>query len=357
MADGRPRYDAGDLRRFTAEVLVRFDVPEDDARRAADALVHADLLGIDSHGVAHLPDHKSYVVGFRNGWVNPRPTVRVLRETPGTALLDGDGGMGVAVAPRAMELAMEKASAVGCGFVAVHNSRHFGAAAHYTLMAVERDMIGIAMTNAIGRHMAPTFGREPRLATNPLSVAAPTREEPPFMMDIATTVVAAGKLEIAVREGTSVPEGWILDKLGRPTTNPHDFYEGGTLLPLGGKPETGSYKGYALAVMVDVLAGVLSGTGYGAMLQHRVQGIFLGAWRVDAFVDVDAFKTMLDEALRTLRNTPPAEGYDRVYTPGEREWRTFQERSRLGIPLHPKVVEELVKLGREVGVDFPSPRE
>lgn len=348
-----PRFAAEDLRRFTAQVLMRLEVPEEDAALAAEALVHSDLLGIDTHGVAHLPDHKSYVVGLRDGSVNPRPRLRVLRETATTAVLDGDGGMGVVVAPRAMALAMEKAAAVGCGFVAIRNGRHFGAAAHYSLMAAARDMIGIAMTNGRGFQMAPTFGREPRLATNPISVAAPTREGPPFMMDIATTVVAGGKLEQAVREGRSVPEGWILDKHGRPTTNPHDFFDGGTILPLGGRAETGGYKGYALAVMVDVFSGVLSGVGSSAMLSGRTQGIFLGAWQVEAFMPAEEFKAMLSEALRLLRETPPAEGYQRVYTPGEREWLTFQERSRLGIPLHPAVVERLRAVGEELGVPLP----
>ena len=176
MIADRPRYATDDLRRFVTEVFVRLDVPQEDARVGAETLVHADLLGIDSHGVAHVARHPGYVVGLRGGWVNPRPQVRVLRETPSTVALDADGGLGVAVAPRAMARALDKAAAVGCGFAAVRNSRHIGAAAHYSLMALDRGMIGIAMCNGPGTAMVPTFGREARLSTNPMSVAAPARQ-------------------------------------------------------------------------------------------------------------------------------------------------------------------------------------
>jgi len=350
----RPRYAAEDLRRFVTEVFERLDVPPEDARVGAETLVHADLLGIDSHGVAHVARHPGYVVGLRGGWVNPHPQVRVLRETPSTVALDADGGLGVAVAPRAMARALDKAAAVGCGFAAVRNSRHIGAAAHYSLMALDRGMIGIAMCNGPGTAMVPTFGREARLSTNPVSVAAPARQGAPFMMDFGTTVVAGGKMELALRDNKPVPAAWLRDKAGRPSTDPRDFFAGGTIPPLGGDAETGGYKGYALAVMVDVLSGVLSGTGYGAMLSLQTQGVFLGAWQVEAFLPFDDFTGMLDKALGTLRETPPADGHERVLTPGEREWSTQEERSRLGIPLHPTVVEELRGVGTELDVRFPS---
>lgn len=354
MTADRPRYAAEDLRHFVTQVFVRLDVPQEDARLGAETLVHADLLGIDSHGVAHVARHPGYVVGLRGGWVNPRPNVRVLRETPSTVLLDGDGGLGVAVAPRAMARALDKAAAVGCGFAAVRNSRHIGAAAHYSLMALERDMIGIAMCNGPGTAMIPTFGREPRLSTNPMSVAAPAHEGPPFMMDFATTVVAGGKMELAVRDNRSLPPGWLRDKHGQPSADPQDLWAGGTIPPLGGEAETGGYKGYALAVMVDIMSGVLSGTGYGSMITLQTQGVFLGAWQVEAFLPLGDFTGMIDKALGALRETPPAAGHERVLTPGQREWTTQGERSRLGIPLHPTVTAELREVGVELGIPFPS---
>ena len=347
-------YSAEDLRRFVMEIFVRLDVPQEDASVGAETLVHADLLGIDSHGVAHLARHPGYVAGLRGGWVKPRPNVQVLRETPSTVLLDGDGGLGVAVAPRAMERALDKAATVGCGFAAVRNSRHIGAAAHYSLMALERNMIGIAMCNGPGTAMIPTFGREARLSTNPMSVAAPARQGPPFVMDFGTTVVAGGKMELALRDNRPVPAAWLRDKHGRPSTDPRDFWAGGTIPPLGGEAETGGYKGYALAVMVDIMSGVLSGTGYGSMISLQTQGVFLGAWQVEAFLPLGDFTGMLDKALGALRETPPANGHERVLAPGEREWSTQEERTRLGIPLHPTVVTELRELAAELGIPFPS---
>jgi LDH2 family malate/lactate/ureidoglycolate dehydrogenase len=350
----RHRYQPAALRNFTKQVFVTYGVPEADAELAAAALVHADLLGIESHGLALLARHGSYLVGIDQRSVHPRPDIRILRETPSTAVLDGDGGLGVVVASRAMQLAMTKAQAVGSGFVAIRNGRHFGAAAHYSLMAADEGLIGLAMCNAPGTQVAPTFGRAARLATNPISVAAPTRSQPTFLLDMATSVVAAGRLSLAIRDQVPIPEGWLLNRDGQPSTNPHDFAAGGTLLPLGSRPELGSYKGYALSATVDVLAGVLSGTGYGAMLSGRTSGVFLGAWQVEAFMALDEFRDLLDQALSTMRDTPPVDGANQILTPGEREWRTAQERERVGIPLRVEVQADLMELGRRTGVDFPE---
>ena len=338
MTAERPRYAANDLRHFVTEVFVRLDVPPEDARTGAETLVHADLLGIDSHGVAHVARHPGYVPGLRGGWVKARPDVRVLRETPSTVVLDGDGGLGVAVAPRAMARAIDKAAATGSGFAAVRNSRHIGAAAHYSLMALERGMIGIAMCNGPGTAMAPTFGREARLSTNPMSVAAPVGDGPPFMMDFGTTVVA----EMAARNRGPWLRDWPSTITRLWAADP----------PLGGDAETSP-------------AGTLRrdgrrhagnpprapGTG---MLGFQVQGVFLGAWQVEAFLPLGDFTSTLDKALDALRETPPVDPRQRVLTPGEREWSTQEERSRLGIPLHPTVAEELREVGRELDVTFPS---
>lgn len=356
MVEEFPRYRAEDLQQFTAEVLTKSGVPEDDAKAGAWALVHADLMGVDSHGIAHLATSKGYVPGLKAGIINPRARPRVIHETPSTALLDGDHGLGIVAASRAMEIAIAKARQVGCGFVAVTHSRHCGMTAHYATMALEHDMIGIAMTNTIPS-VAPAGGLERRMGTNPIAVAAPAGEEPPFILDIATSVVAAGKLELARLSGRSIPEGWATDGEGNPSTDPEVLWKGGLLLPLGSVPALGSYKGYGLGVMVDIFSGVLSGVGTCRMLSLRTleMGHFVGAWRIDGFRPAADFKAMMDELIRDLHATKPAPGCDRVLVPGEREHHIQTERKEKGIPLHPKVVAPLVQLGEEMAIPFPSP--
>ncbi|MFQ5933379.1 MAG: Ldh family oxidoreductase [Dehalococcoidia bacterium] len=349
-----PRFEAEALCRLVREVLIRCGMPRDDAAISAEILVDADLRGIDSHGVAHLASHTAYAGGLRSGLVNPRPNWRIVTETPTTALVDGDEGLGLVVAYRAMELAIRKAEEYRLGMVAVANSRHFGAAGYYSMMALPHDMIGISMTNT-NPVVLPTYGRERRLGTNAMSFAAPAEEEPPYVLDMATTAVAAGKLEIARRKGESIPHGWVVDQEGDPTTDPDDYWRGGALLPLGSTPELSSYKGYGLSLLVDILCGVLSGVGFSAELSRdkRHSGHFFGAIRIDSFRPVGEFKTMMDEMLRTMRQTPTVPGAERVLVPGQKEHEAFQVRSREGIPLHPEVVEGLKGLAEELGVDFP----
>ena len=356
MSETHHRYRAEDLIQYVTGVLVRLDVPEEDARVGARTLVHADLMGVDSHGIAHFATSKGYVPGLRAGLINPRAQPHIVHETPSTALFDGDHGLGIVVASKAMDIAMAKAQQVGSGFVAVTNSRHFGMSAHYTLKAVERDMIGIAMTNTVPS-VAPTGGLEKRMGTNPIAVAAPAGEEHPFNLDIATSAVAAGKLELARLNGTDIPHGWAIDKDGNPTTDPYILKKGGMLLPLGSTPTLSSYKGYGLGVMVDIFSGVLSGLGTCRMIDPNTWGMghFLGAWRIDAFRPAAEFKAMMDELIRDLRSTKPAPGFERVLVPGEKEYHTERERRIKGIPLHPNVVGPLIALGEELGVSFPEP--
>ncbi len=353
---GYLRYKAEDLRVLAAEVFGHLQLPPGDARLAAEVLVDADLRGIDSHGIAHLPAHRSYAGGLQKGIVNPHPDWKVVRETPTTALVDGDGGLGLLVAHRGMELAIEKGSRSGIGMVSVTNSRHFGAAGYYAAMALPHDMIGLAMTNT-PPVMVPTFGVERRLGSNAMSFAAPTDKEPPYVLDMASTAVAVGKLEIARRKGEAIPQGWAIDGDGNPTNNPNSYWEGGGLLPLGSSVELSNHKGYGLAILVDILSGVLSGAGFGALLSRETLEMshFFGAIRVDAFRPVDEFKTMMDEMLATLKATPTLEGEERVLVPGQKEHETFLERSRLGIPLHPNVVDSLAELAGELGIRFPEP--
>jgi len=330
-------------------------MPPEDARTAAEILIHADLMGIDSHGIAHLMGHRDYVPGLRNGAVSPLVRLRIEHETPATARVDAQRGFGLLVAHRAMNLAIEKARSSGIGMISVANSSHIGAIGHYALMAIPQDMIGIAMTNAPPQ-VVPTFAIKPMLGTNPIAVAIPAKSEPPFLLDMATSVVAAGKLEIAQREERPIPEGWAVDAEGKPSTDPFIYRKGGGLLPLGSWPMTSSYKGYGLGMLVDILCGVLSTTGFGAMFsreQWRYSHLF-AALRIDAFQPAEEFKGMMDQMLNTFRTLDTAPGAQRVLYPGLREWEMEQRRRKEGIPLNGKVISTLEELGRELGVPFPK---
>lgn len=349
------RIDYQALHTFTREVFARFGVPPGDADVAAAVLVHADLLGIDSHGVARLAGHPGYVPGLRNGIINPVARPRIVAETVATALLDGDAGLGGVVSTRGMELAIAKAREAGLGAVAVTNSHHFGIASHYAMLALDHHMIGIAMTNAAPQ-VVPTFGRNALLGTNPLSVAVPAGAEQPFILDIATSVVAAGKVEIAQRTGQPIPDGWLVDPNGLPTTDPQALWSGGALLPLGSHPMLSSHKGYGLAVVVDVLCGVLSGAGFSSILDpvRWTAGHFFLALRVDAFRPLSSFLPMMDQMIQTLRAAEPAPGYRRVYVHGEKELEARRDRLANGIPLHPTVIESLRELATELSLSFPA---
>ncbi|HEV8635957.1 MAG TPA: Ldh family oxidoreductase [Chloroflexota bacterium] len=352
------RYAHTALHAFVVEVFDRLGVPRADAVLAADALIAADLTGVDSHGVARLAGHPSYVPGLRSGRVNPRPSDRVVAERDATVLYDGDGGMGVVVSTRAMQVAIGKAEQAGAGIVAVTNSRHFGIAAHYARMAPPRGMIGVSMTNSYPQAAQPG-GAGPTLGTNPISIAAPAGDEPPFVLDMATSVGAAGKADLARRHGKTLPDGWLVDARGQPTTDPSVLFEEpyGALLPLGSFPHLGSHKGYGLAVAVDVLCGVLSGAGYGAILdpQSWSTGHFFAAIRVDAFRALPGFQAMMDEMIRFLRGVPRVPGLPRMYVHGEPEWETERERRERGVPLHPSVVASLAALEPDLGVRLPDP--
>src|SRR5215469_12052608 len=252
-------YPADVLHEFSERVLAAAGVPPEDATLAADVLLAADLRGIDSHGVARL---RGYFDAVRSGKINATPEMRVVRETLTTATVDADNGLGLVVGPRANELAMDKALDAGSGWVAVRNTNHFGIAGYYALQAVERDLIGWAMTNSSAL-VAPLFGTTRMLGTNPLAIAFPGDEEPPIVVDFASSAVAFGKIEIARRLGRAIPEGWAIDASGGPATDPQAVYDGGALLPLGSTRELGGHKGYALAMMVDVLSGVLSRANWG----------------------------------------------------------------------------------------------
>jgi L-2-hydroxycarboxylate dehydrogenase (NAD+) len=348
---------------FTIDIFRKIGCPEQDALTAATALLSADLRGIDSHGVARLI---GYVRLQEAGRANPQPDIRIIHQTPSTAVVDGDSGLGLVVAPFAMQVAIEKAEKVGTGWVSVQNSNHFGIAGYHALQAVKKDMIGIAMTNASAL-VAPTFSIERMLGTNPICVAVPAGDEPPFVADLATTTAANGKLEILQRKNEEAPLGWIQDKDGQPSTNPHELKTGGALLPLGGDRDHGSHKGYALGAIVDIFSAVLSGANYGPWvppfpayvpmptgMPGKGIGHFFGAMRIDAFRPAEEFKHHMDKWIRRFRSATPAPGFQQVLIPGDPEREMEAERLANGIPLLSAVVEDLKALAAKLGVEFPA---
>ncbi len=350
------RIKDGVVRGFIAKVFQHLGVGQDDAWVAADVLVRADLRGVESHGVNNL---WQYVDPLRAGTLNPTPDIKVLRSSPVLASVDGDGGMGLVVGTRAMEMCIAKAQEYGLAAVTVRRSRHFGMASYFSLMCLEHDMIGCSMTNNSGVGVIPTFGREPMLSTNPISVVAPTNHEPPFEMDFATSVAAMSKIGLALATGGKIPLGWALDDQGQPTDEPQAAWDARSLLPLGSTRELGSHKGYGLAVLVDILTGVLGGGMYGnSYLRNppeddklRISSShFFAALRVDMLQPIDEFKATMDDMLRALKESGKAEGQDRIYTHGEIEFEAEQERLRDGIPYHPALVAYLRELASEFDI-------
>src|SRR6187551_1667712 len=359
MAQQTFSYDQ--LLDFTKSILQKIGCSEEHASTSAKVLLSADLRGVDSHGVARL---SGYVRLWEVKRINTDPILKIIHETPSTAVVDGDSGLGLVVAPFSMQVAIDKAKNVGTGWVSVQNSNHFGIAGYHAMMALQHDMIGIAFTNA-SPLVSPTFSVERLLGTNPICVVIPAGEEPPFVADLATTTAANGKLEILQRKGGVAPLGWIQTKEGKASTDPHELKAGGALLPLGGDREHGSHKGYALGAVVDIFSALLSGANYAPWVppfpayvpmpaQQPGKGIghFLGAMRVDAFRPADEFKKSMDHLIQGFRNAKPAPGQDKVLVPGDPEREFEVERMKNGIPLLDVVVEDLKKLAVKFDVPF-----
>ena len=352
-------YSYQQLFNFTEKIFLHIGCPSEQAALATEVLLNADLRGIDSHGVARL---SGYVRLWEAKRVNATPNIRIIHETPSTAVVDGDSGLGLVVAPFAMQVAIEKAKKVGTGWVSVQNSNHFGIAGYHAMMALEYEMIGIAMTNA-SPLVAPTFSIERLLGTNPICVSIPAGEEPAFVADLATTTAANGKLEILQRKDQEAPLGWIQDKEGHPSTNAHELTTGGALLPLGGDREHGSHKGYALGAVVDIFSAVLSGANYGPWvppfpayvpmptnMPGKGIGHFFGAMRVDAFRPAADFKHHMDSWIRRFRSAKPVEGEEKVLIPGDPEREMEAIRMKEGIPLVGAVETDLIALGERFGI-------
>ena len=347
------RVDVNLLTETVEVIFLALGMPEADAKTAARALIEADLMGVSSHGVSNYIE-TIYVPGLRDGTINPRPKVRVVKDTGVTVVVDGDGGMGHVIGSHAMLLAIERAAEHGVGLAAVRGSRHYGAAGFYSMMALDHDMIGLSLTNSDAL-VLPLFGREARVGTNPIAVAIPTANEPPFLLDMATSTVPLGRVMLSARAGMPLPEGWAADHKGRSTTNARTAADAVRLLPLGGASfEGGGHKGYGLGVVVDVLCGLLTGAGAGidSGLGSEV-GHFFGALRIDAFREVSVFKEEMDVLVRHLRETPPVDDSNAVIYAGIKEIRARQDAEAHGIPLHPAVVKTLRELCNDLGVAGP----
>jgi L-2-hydroxycarboxylate dehydrogenase (NAD+) len=339
------------LTRFVAAAFEKLGVPPQDAAIAANVLVLADLRGVDTHGVIRFNPGSWYVKWLRDGEMSPAPKIHIVSDAGSSALLDGDRGIGMVIGHRAMDLAIEKAKVSGVGMVGVCNSRHFGMSAYYAMQALAHDMIGIAMTNA-GRQVVPTFGSEARFGTNPICFAAPAQKELPFVIDMATTTAAAGKLEVAARRGASIPLGWALDEKAQPTNDPRIAQKARLLLPLGGTREGGSHKGYGLAILVEILCGVLTGTVTALNQNQDPRGHFFAAIKIDAFRPVNEFKSDMDRLINELKATPPIEGQERVYVAGEIEFETAKRRAETGIPLLGSVIKGLRDISQQLDIAY-----
>lgn len=345
------------LKKFVIEVFKKLDVPEKDAEITADVLILSDRRGIDSHGVARL---SRYVNGIKNGEIKTKPNIKIVNETPATAVIDGDAGLGQVVGYFAMNHCIKKAKEYGISFVAVRNSNHYGIAGYYALMALKEDLIGISMTNSAPL-VVPTFGSEIVVGTNPIAVAIPSGEEKPFVFDGATSTAPRGKIEVYERLGKKLPLSWATDEDGMPTTDAKRVLDnlltrkGGGLLPLGGADEEeGGHKGYGFSVLIDIFSGVLSGGLYGPLLykeKNAPPGVchFFGAMKIDAFIPKEKFKSSMDDYIRILKNSKKAKGKDRIFVAGEKEFEN-EEKYKEEVPLYYKVVENLRSIGNSLGV-------
>jgi LDH2 family malate/lactate/ureidoglycolate dehydrogenase len=342
-ANGSLLIPADALRDWSARIFATVAVPAEDCRTASDVLVSADLRGVDTHGIIRLPH---YIKRIQSGIINAQPSLTIERDGAASALVDGDFGMGMVVGVWAMRAAIERARAYGMSVVGVRSSTHFGAADYYARLASGANMIGMSFTNT-GPSMAPWGSKTPLIGTNPLAFAAPGGIEGGITMDMATSQVAWGKLMLAARAGKKIPFGWATDKDGTPTDDPATGMDG-LMLPLGG------YKGYGLALLVEILCATLTGADYGPHLNEgRGVGHFFIAIDIARFVPLAEFQARLNLMVDEIHACARAPGVERLYVPGEIELETETRRNREGIPLPMDVVSDLAALGKQQNEPFP----
>jgi len=348
-------FDKSNLFEYVVSYLEKWNVPPADAQLAADVLLSADARGVDSHGIIRLSSY--YGSRLKNGLIDPLSPMKVLKETPTTLSIDAGNGLGHPVSVKTMRMTLQKAKKSGMAMATVRNSNHYGIAGYYAMMALPEDMIGISFTNS-GPLVAPTYGKKAMLGTNPIAVAVPAASQRPFVLDMATSIVPLGRISVYQKENKPIPPGWGIDKNGNVTENPAEVSSGGALMPLGGTALMRGYKGYGLALMVDIFCGVLAGAGftdsvYGSGGEQSANiGHFFAAIRIDAFRQLDAFKQDMDALLASLKNSPKAEGEDRIYIHGEKEFENAKRSDREGIPISDAALATLQKAGVEYGVPF-----
>ena len=352
LFDEGERYRGEQVEKFVESLLTKTGLPSEDAALTARTLVEANLRGVDSHGISRVG---IYVERIQKGLANATTHVTTISDAGACALLDANNGVGQVVAIKAMELAIEKARRYGVGVIGVRNNNHIGALAYYPMMAAEQEMIGFAAANG-GPAMAPWGSVTPFFGPNPFSIAFPGGEEDPVVVDMATSVVARGNIILAAKKGMKVPLGWAIGANGKPTEDPEEALKG-LVLPMGG------YKGYAIATAIDILVGILTGGAFGPgvgnlykdMERSHEGGNLFGAIDIGRFVSLGTFRSRVDEMVRSIHSSTPADGVNKIFVPGEIEMGRRQERLSRGIPLDASVVEELTELGKAFSLPFPSP--
>jgi len=351
--------DATKLHSFVTDIFLKNNFNTKDAEQCSNVLLAADLRGIDSHGVARLEGYCRLIEAKR---INPQPKMKVVRERGVNFTLDADAAIGLVAAPFAMHKVIDKLGTMGAGFAAIGNSNHFGIAGYHAMMALEHQAIGFSMTNA-SPLVSPARGKERMLGTNPICVAIPTGKEVPFVLDMATSTAANGKLEIAARKDIDIPYGWLTDVDGNKSRNPNELKNKGNLLPLGSHDDTGVHKGYGLSAWVDIFSGVLSGANYGpwvppfvsflqplANLPGKGLGHFLGAWSVDGFMEYNEFTGRMDHWINRFKHSISIDKDKPVLIPGEPEHYEAISRKANGIPVHQKVIADLEILASQYKV-------
>ncbi len=351
--------NANALTSFMRDVFKKSGLPEKDARICADVLIASDLRGIESHGVQRL---KMYYDRIKAGIQSPITNITIEQESPTTARINAGHGMGIYAAYQGMKIAIKKAKEYGTGAVAIGNSTHFGIAGYYSQMAINENMIGITCTNA-RPSIAPTFGVEPMMGTNPIAIGIPTDEDIPFLFDAATSITQRGKIEVKARTQTPLPEGWVINQDGKIANDSvqilTDLLEGkNALLPLGGMGETlGGHKGYGLAAAVEIFSSALSNGPFMkdlTLAKGYKLGHFFLVINIEKFLPVTTFKKIAGNILRELRNSKKARGETRIYTAGEKEYETQLEREKNGIPVNRSILKDLQFLQEELGLEsFP----
>jgi LDH2 family malate/lactate/ureidoglycolate dehydrogenase len=348
-----PCVQAGELLSLARRIFEALQVPPEEAAWVAELLVRANLVGHDSHGVIRIPQ---YAQAIQSALVQPGAPFKIIQESPSLALIDGHGGLGQVVARRAMELAIRKAKETRISSVGAYHLYHVGRLADYTRMAAEQELVGIMMVNAGGASpiVAPFGGTAGRLGTNPISIAFPTGGSAPFLLDMATSVVAEGKVRVKRHHGEKTPEGWLIDHEGRPTTDPNALYQEprGAILPLGGGA---GHKGFGLAMVVEILSGVLARGGYGGQGAKRFSnGTFIVVIDISAFVTPGDFYAEIDDLLAYVKSAPTAPGVAAIMYPGEPEVMAQQQRAREGIPLDDETWQQLMTLAHDLGLATPA---